>query len=149
MTLFRTAATSSKAADAPTCKCGTSKPHSILRQGHSLRQRGQMCFRACRVLVTSYSCMSHLQLLNSQDPKSTAKLGKVQFCPHISCSRNGYLVGDGTRRLSANETVEKVFGESKEKCNSGEMREICRREEDGGATKRMLRLLEGNIKEVV
>lgn len=39
--------------------------------------------------------------------------------------------------------AEKVFGKSKEKCNSGEMREIWRRDEDG-STKGMLRLWEGN-----
>lgn len=45
-------------AGTPPCKCGTSKLHSILKQGHSLKQRVKMCFKVCRVLVTSYICMN-------------------------------------------------------------------------------------------
>lgn len=43
-------------------------------------------------------------------------------------------------------TAEKVFGKSKEKCNSGEMRETWRRDADS-TTKGMLRLWEDNTKE--
>lgn len=46
-----------------------------------------------------------------------------------------------------NVIVEEVSGESKEKCTSGEMKEIWRRGEEDGTTKRMLRLWEGNTKE--
>lgn len=44
--------------------------------------------------------------------------------------------------------IEKVFAESYGKCNSRERREIWRRKEGDGATKGMLRLWEGNAKEV-
>lgn len=43
--------------------------------------------------------------------------------------------------------IKKVFGKSKKKCNSAEMREVWKREDDS-TTKGMMRLREGNRREV-
>lgn len=82
--------------------------------------------------------------MNSFDPKSTAELRKVHFLSSHLLLKKWLPGGRRKKKLICQGMIaEKVFGKSKERCNSGEMREIWRRDEDG-STKGMLRLWEGN-----
>lgn len=82
--------------------------------------------------------------MNFFDPKSTAELRKVHFLSSHLLHKKWLPGGRRKKKLICQGMIaEKVFGKSKEKCNSGEMREIWRRDEDG-STKGMLRLWEGN-----
>lgn len=87
----------SDARQALSCKCGTSKPQHPTT-GSSALGKGEM--QSPHRQLRLHRWRSHLQFLNSRDPKST---GKVRFYPCSSCTRNAYLLVGGTRRRSANE----------------------------------------------
>lgn len=127
------------------------KPHRTLKQGHNPKGKDGCASEPAESLSPATAAWTEeltAAPVNSFDPKSTAELRKVHFLsPHLLFKKRLPGGRRNKKLLCQGMTAEKVFGKSKEKCNSGEMREIWRRDEEG-TTKGISRLWEDNTKEM-